>query len=69
MSDNLPFSNELASLGGSSNFRSLSVNAASIESIVNNLSYSGNVGIDIHTITRRKMTKYSLSRNFKYRSG
>jgi len=55
-------------LCGARDFRGFGIDTASVESVINNLSHSRNVGVNIHSITRGQMPNDSFGGNFICRS-
>src|SRR2546426_45235 len=50
-------------------FRGFGIDTPSVKSVVDNLSHGRNVRINVHSITRRKMTNNALGGNVQHRTG
>jgi hypothetical protein len=55
-------------LSSARDFRSLCVDPTAIQSIIDNLSYGGNVGVNVHAITRCQVSNNALGSNFHWRT-
>src|SRR6266849_3679821 len=57
------------SLSSARDFGGFSIDTSSVESVVNDLSNSRNVRVNVHPITRRQVTDNALGCNFLRRTG